>query len=128
VATWQLRLLVEAGLLEPYPVPARSLPPTVRPAIRRVYAGFLFLRACKWWHTPQAPAPFTWRFAAAWCGLGERHVREAMPWLLAHGWLRQVGRHRNMALFLPGCAWPTQEVQPAPSMGEMRTSHGLDGA
>jgi hypothetical protein len=128
VATWQLRLLVEAGVLAPYPVPARSLPPTVRPAIRRVYAGFLFLRACKWWHTPQAPAPFTWRFAAAWCGLGERHVREAMPWLLAHGWLRQVGRHRNMALFLPGCAWPTQEVQPAPSMGEMRTSHGLDGA
>jgi hypothetical protein len=102
VATWQLRLLVEAGILEPYPVPARPLPPEVRPAICKAYDGFLFLLACKWWHTPQAPTPFTWRFAAAWCGLGERHAGEAMQWLLAHGFLRQVGKHRNMALFWPG--------------------------
>jgi hypothetical protein len=31
VATWQLRLLVEAWILEPYPVPAHSLPAEVRP-------------------------------------------------------------------------------------------------
>ncbi|MGH8065243.1 MAG: hypothetical protein ACRERE_08390 [Candidatus Entotheonellia bacterium] len=62
----------------------------------------MFLLACKWWHTPEAPTPFTWRFAAAWCGLGERHVGEATRWLLAHGWLRQVGRYRGMALFWPG--------------------------
>jgi hypothetical protein len=101
VATWQLRLLVEARILEPYPVPARPLPPEVRPAVRKVYEGFLFLLACKWWHTAQAPTPFSWRFAAAWCGLGERHVGKAMYWLLAQGWLRQVGWYRNMALFLP---------------------------
>jgi hypothetical protein len=59
------------------------------------------LLGCKWWHTPQAPTMFSWRFAAAWCGLGERHVGEAMHWLLAHGWLRQVGRYRGMVLFLP---------------------------
>jgi hypothetical protein len=101
VATWQLRLLVEAGILAPYPVPARPLPSGVRLAVRTVYEGFLFLLACKWWHTPQAPTPFSWRFAAAWCGVGERHVGEAMQWLLAQGWLRKVGQYRNTALFLP---------------------------
>jgi Bifunctional DNA primase/polymerase, N-terminal len=102
VATWQLRLLVEAGILAPYPVSARPLPAAVQPAIRLVYEGFLLLLGCKWWHTPEAPAPFSRRFAAAWCGLGERHVGEAMHWLLAQGWLRQVGRYRGLALFLPG--------------------------
>jgi hypothetical protein len=102
VATWQLRLLVEAGFLAPYPVPTRPLPSAVRPAIRLVYEGFLLLLGCKWWHTPQAPTMFSWRFAAAWCGLGERYVGEAMSWLLAYEYIRQVGRHKHMALFLPG--------------------------
>jgi hypothetical protein len=101
VATWQLRLLVEAGLLAPYPVPARQLHAEVRSAIRQVYEGFLLLLGCKWWHTPQASTSFSWRFAAAWCGLAERHVGQAMHWLLVHGWLRQVGRYRGLALFLP---------------------------
>ena len=102
VATWQLRLLAEAGILAPYSAPVRPLPSDVRPAVRTVYEGFLFLLACKWWHTPEAPTPFSWRFAAAWCGVGERHVGEAMQWLLAQGYLRQVGQYRQMALFLPG--------------------------
>jgi len=101
VATWQLRLLIEAGLLDPYRVPTRPLPPGVDPAIRRVYAGFMLLLGCKWWHTPQAPTPFAWRFAAAWCGLEARQAGEAIHWLLAQGFLRQVGRYRGMALLLP---------------------------
>jgi hypothetical protein len=40
VATWQLRLLVEARILEPYVVPARPLPSDVRPAVRKVYRVF----------------------------------------------------------------------------------------
>jgi hypothetical protein len=105
LATWQLRLLVEAGVLQPYPVPAHALPTRVRPTIRKVYEGFLFLLACKWWHTPHAVTTFTWRFAAAWCGVGTRQAGEAMHWLLAHGFVRQVGRYkgpvRETALFLP---------------------------
>ncbi len=104
IATWQLRLLVEAGVLQPYPVPACPLPSNVRPAIRQVYEGFLFLLGCKWRHTPHAPTPFSWRFAAAWCGLWMRHVGEAMHWLLAQGFLHQVGAHGRTALFLPGAA------------------------
>jgi hypothetical protein len=104
MATWQLRLLVEAGLLASYPVSVRPLPAEIQPAIRMVYEGFLFLLACKWWHTPQAPTTFSWRFAAAWCGVNVRHVGEVVQWLLAYRWLRQVGRYRGLALFLPGCA------------------------
>jgi hypothetical protein len=99
VATWQLRLLVEARILGPYPVPARPLPLDTRPAVRQVCEGFVSLLPCKWWHTPEAPTPFSWRFAAAWCGLGERHVGEAMQWPLAQGLIHPVGRHRQMALF-----------------------------
>jgi hypothetical protein len=108
VATWQLRLLVEARILEPCPVPAQPLPPGVRPAVRTVYAGFRLLLGCKWWHTPEAPAPFSWRFAAAWCGLGASHVGEARRWLLAQGFLRRVGMHRRTALFLPGTGYVRQ--------------------
>jgi hypothetical protein len=53
---------------------------------------------------PQAPTPFSWRLAAAWSGVGERHVGEAMRWLLAHGFLRPVSRDRQLTLFLPGRA------------------------
>jgi len=114
VATWQLRLLVEAGILERYPVPARGLPPAAPRAARTVYEGFLLLLGCKWWHTPQAPAPFSWRFAAAWCGLGVRQAGQAMHWLLAHGVLRQVGTHRRMALFVPGSGPTRGETRGVP--------------
>jgi hypothetical protein len=85
-----------------YPVPSRALPSDAPPAVRAVYDGFLFLLACKWWHTPHAPTPFAWRFAAAWCGLGTRQAGQAMRWLLARGFLRQVGTHQRTALFVPG--------------------------
>ena len=91
MATWQLRLLIETEILTPYPVPTRSLPLAAPRVIRQVYEGFLLLPACKWWHTPQVPIPFAWRFAAAWCGIEAWHVGDAVQWLLAHGWLRQVG-------------------------------------
>jgi hypothetical protein len=111
VATWQLRLLVEAMILEPYPVPVRPLPPEVRPAVRKLYEGFQLLLACKWWHTPDVPAPFSWRFAAAWCGLGASHVGKAMQWLLTHGFLRRVGTHQRTALFLPGTGHARQSAR-----------------
>jgi hypothetical protein len=110
VATWQLRLLVEMGILDPYPVTVRPLPPGVRLAVRKVYEGFEFLLACKWWYTPPAPAPFSWHFAAAWCGLGERHAGEAIRWLLAQGFLRRVGTHKRTALFLPGAVSVRQQI------------------
>jgi hypothetical protein len=54
--------------------------------------------------TPQAPAPFSWRFAAAWCGLGARQAGAALRWLLAQGVIQKVGTHQRTALFAPGAA------------------------
>jgi hypothetical protein len=102
VATWQLRLLVEPGNLKPYPVPAHPLPLVAPPAVRHVYEGLLLVLGCKWWHTPQAPTTFAWRFAEAWCGLGMRHVGDAMQWFLDLWGLRQVGRYQGIALSLAG--------------------------
>jgi hypothetical protein len=105
MAVWQLRMLVEAKLIAPYRLSALDLPTNTTAHVKRVYHGFLWLLACKWLYTPEAPTPFTWRFAAAWCGKRSmRQVGEAMAWLLQHGYLRQVGRHGRMALFLPGGA------------------------
>jgi hypothetical protein len=100
--TWQMRLLVEAGVVWPAPVKARPLPPGVRPAVHRVYDGFQRLLDCKWLLKPGEPTTFAWRFASAWCGVGERHIGEAMIWLLQHGYLRKVGAHRRTALFQLG--------------------------
>jgi hypothetical protein len=101
MASWFLRLLVEAGMYQPVAVPARRLPSTARPAVRKVYEGFLLLLGCKWLHTPGAPTPFPWRFAADWCQISERHAGESLQWLLREGYIRPVGKHRGMALFLP---------------------------
>jgi hypothetical protein len=101
MATWFLRLLVEAGIYKPVAVPVRRLPPTVRPAVRKVYEGFLLLLGCKWLHTSGAPTTFTWQFAADWCGLSKRHAGESIRWLLKQDYIQPAGKHRGTALFLP---------------------------
>jgi len=96
---WQMRLLIEAGIVPPVPVKARPLPPGVRLTVYRLYEGFRLLLGCKWLLKPGESTTFAWRFAAAWCGLGERHIGEAMTWLLQRGCLRKVGAHKRAALF-----------------------------
>jgi hypothetical protein len=105
---WQLRLLIAAGVLLPYLVRARSLPDYAPHYVRQVYDGFLDLLRAKWLHTPFEPSPFTWTFAAAWCGMRSTgYVVNGIKWLLKEGYLRHVGFHRpehgrKMMLFLPG--------------------------
>jgi len=100
---WQMRLLVEAGVVPLVPMRARSLPPGVRPAVYKVYAGFQWLLGCKWLLKPGEPTAFAWRFAAAWCGISKPdYVGEALTWLLRHGYLRRVGQYKRMALYQLG--------------------------
>ncbi len=101
-ALWTLRLLVEAGLVAPAPVPLPPLPPGARPAVVKVYNGLRLLFGCRWLHTPGAPAPFSWRFGAAWCGPGQRHVGEAMGALLKAGVIHRQAKVGGLSLFLPG--------------------------
>jgi hypothetical protein len=98
--TWQMLLLVEAGVVPPAPVQARPLPPGVRPAVRKVYEGFLRLLACKWLLKPGEPTAFTWRFAAAWCGLSNPDFAgQGLQALMKDGYIRQVGTYKRTALF-----------------------------
>ena len=83
---WQLRLLIAAAVLLPYPVRAKSLPSDVPRHIKQLYNGFLDLLRAKWLHTPGEPTPFTWRFAAAWCGMHSAgSIVKGMQWLLKRG-------------------------------------------
>jgi hypothetical protein len=100
LVVWKLRLAREAGLLEP-PVlrldadrPPRALAP--------LYDGFLELLALRWTIEPDLPAPFSVRFAAAWCGLPKRAAHEGIRELQRSGLLRLAGRDaRGNRLWLP---------------------------
>lgn len=105
-AVWSIRLLVEAGVIDPAPVDSLILPSNVRPSVRKVWDGFRLLLGCKWLHSHGDPTPFTRRFASNWCGLAERHTVEAVKQLLRMGMMEQVGSMhaggRSLMLFLPG--------------------------
>jgi hypothetical protein len=108
ITTWQLRLLLASGVLLPYPLQTPALPFDAPRHVKRVYSNFLDLFRAKWLHTPGDASPFTWSFAAAWCGMrSAAQVVDAMRWLTKHGYIRQIGNYRSahgrpMALFLPG--------------------------
>jgi len=105
-ATWHLRLLVETGYIKTRPVQLPPLGRDARPAVRKIHAGFKLLLECKWRHSPGSPTAFSWRFAAAWTGLSQKHASESLRELLRTGHIRPVGRMncggRTISLFLPG--------------------------
>ena len=106
LATWTLRLGVEIGAIAPVKVDMPPLPDGTRALVRRLYEGFRLLLGCKWLYKPGEPTAFSWRFAAAWCGVSARHVGQLMRELLAGGYIRQGGelavRGGRLALFAPG--------------------------
>jgi hypothetical protein len=103
-ACWAIRLLIEGGLIQAAKVAHRPITDDAPKAARTVYAGFLQLLGCKWLYTKGAASPFSWRFAAAWCGMGHRQAGVGMQWLLSNGYLVQTGRHGRTALFMPRTA------------------------
>lgn len=101
--TWSLRLLIDAGVLPPAVIKAPKLKGEVTFYEKTVYEGFQSLLATKWIRTDKAPTPFTWEFAAAWCGISKAHVSQAMKELLAKGYIRGTGDFaKNAALFTLG--------------------------
>jgi len=83
LAVWQTRLLIEADLIAPALVTLLPLPAGESETVREVYKGFRYLLACKWLREPNSPTAFTYRFAAAWCGVGVNQAGEAIKRLLA---------------------------------------------
>lgn len=102
LATWQIRLLVELGKLEPYPVPAQTLPSDAAESVRQVYEGFRLLLGCKWRYTPDEPTPFARKFVAAWCAVSESTAARAIHELQnEYRVIRIVGQHGHLRVWLP---------------------------
>ncbi|MBI4852244.1 MAG: bifunctional DNA primase/polymerase [Acidobacteria bacterium] len=106
LAVWHLRLLVEAKLLQPVEISSYKLSENSRPLVKKLYEGFLLLLGCKWLYSPNSPTTFSHRFAAAWCGISECNVGEAMAELLKIKAIKKVGEvvgsfGKKMSLFLP---------------------------
>jgi hypothetical protein len=88
-ATWGIRALVEAGVIEPVALSARKLLDG-SPATRAVYEGFLSLLSCKWHIDYGAPTAFTRDFAAAWCAVTSKQARQATSTLTKDGFINFV--------------------------------------
>jgi Bifunctional DNA primase/polymerase, N-terminal len=103
LTVWWLRLLITSGYLEPADVPAKPLPPNVRPSVRTLYDGFILNFQGRWLYEPGKPMPYTEGFAMAWCGLkSKRQVEEGLYWLRRHGYMRSAGHQNGSQVFLPG--------------------------
>jgi hypothetical protein len=102
LATWRLRLLVDAKLIEPYPVDLPPLPDDAPARVLKVYEGFKLLLACKWAYAPGHPTMFARAFAAGWCGVGLLAAWEATQWLLQRQIIVPAGRYKGRPLYLPG--------------------------
>jgi hypothetical protein len=103
LTVWWLRLLITSGYLSPADVPAKPLPPTVRPVVRTLYDGFILNFQGRWLYELGKPMPYTEGFAMAWCGLkSKRQVEEGLSWLRRHGYMRPAGRQNGCQVFLPG--------------------------
>jgi len=92
---WRLRLLYEAGSVQPLEVPHRPLDGEARPAVRAVYNGLLLLLGLKWYLWPGNGTTFSWRFAAAWCDVDKKTAEKAMRWVMEAGYVRSVGTSRG---------------------------------
>jgi hypothetical protein len=100
--TWRLRLMVEAGLLEPYPVEMIPLPDDLPPLMRRFCEGFRYLCACKWTFQERAPTMFSDAFAAGWCGIREGSIWKLRRLALAHGFMVAARDDDGRLVYLPG--------------------------
>lgn len=106
LTVWKLRLAAEAGLLEPADL---SLELGDAPGeLVGVWEGFLRLLALRWTIEPGIAAPFSARFAAAWCEVSKREAHEAVRELARLGLLRHAGLdERGTRLWLPEGVGPT---------------------
>jgi hypothetical protein len=101
---WKARLAHEAEYLEPivFDLDARPSEP-----LERAWDGFLRLVGLRWRLEHGIPAPYSARFAAAWCGISVREAHESVTELARQGFLVLQGRDAH------GCRlWLPKGVRP----------------
>lgn len=88
-ALWWRRALAEVEIITPRTIHAPALPADAPPSARKLYAGFLELLALQM--SDEDAAPYSWTFAADWCGIGSlATVGKGMSWLLERGYLQKL--------------------------------------
>jgi hypothetical protein len=103
---WALRLLIDAGIIQPAEV--ADLPPCpedATPAAKKVHEGFRLLLACKGRVEGWAgePTVFASKFIAAWCDVAYRIGVEARKYLTDEGIFHICGKLDNgTCVYQPG--------------------------
>jgi hypothetical protein len=101
-ATWALRLLAEAGVLQPLDDVGLPELKVASEGERKVYERLKLLFSLRWTYSPGEPAPFSWRFAEDWCGVAQATAGKAIQKFLKLGIVHSAGKYKNTTLFLPG--------------------------
>jgi hypothetical protein len=91
-AVWLLRGLAELDRVTLPKIDAPPLPDDAPGPARKLYGGLRLLLAVRELYEPgqaERGCPFSWSFAAGWCGIGSAAtVSKGMRWLLERGFLR----------------------------------------
>jgi len=89
---WWFRCLADLGYIDPPSMHAHKLPDDAPESVRKLYKGFIHLLALRTFYDPeQVGAPFSWRFAEGWCGIGSPNtVQKAMRYLLERGYVYKL--------------------------------------
>lgn len=92
-ALWWIRCLVDYGYIDYPRILARPLPEEAPEAAKTLYKGFITLLGVrKLYNADQEETPFSYRFAAGWCGgLTIYRIEQGLAWLLKHGFIQKTG-------------------------------------
>ncbi|OOY42971.1 hypothetical protein, partial [Solemya velum gill symbiont] len=103
-ATWWLRLLIDAGVVEPAVVNLPPCPVNARPALKKVYYGIKRLFEVRWAYEDHHGLPIMLGrdFLMDWCGVTEQQARIAVKDLLRQEVIYTAGKHGRSKIFLPG--------------------------
>ena len=101
-ATWALRLLAEAGVLQPIHDVGLPELKVASDGERKVWEGLRLLFSVRWTYSPGEPTPFSWRFAEDWCGVSQATAGRAIQRFLKIGIIHSAGKYKKTMLFLPG--------------------------
>jgi hypothetical protein len=104
-AIYKLRLLHEAGLIEPFPLPELRLPLELSADEQQAWDAFRLLVSLDWRYDRARegePVMFTSTFAVHWAGFPNRKMAaKAIRALEHHGLMRLVARQRHCRLWVP---------------------------
>lgn len=107
-AVWQMRMMVDAGVIKAAEVPFSSLPDNVSNYVKNIYQGFQRLLEIKWAikEFSHMATCFSRKFAAKWCGVSVASASRAIRWLQENSFIRDEGvfstaRGLAMTMYLP---------------------------